>query len=84
MPDPDDQDGLPLSPDPSPAPPAIGSDLTTVLSQLAAAQLQPHEQTFVSRFKRRRGSRRQALLYLNWLAVRYGTTQLAAGEIPAH
>ena len=62
----------------------IGADLTTVLSQLAAAQLQPHEQTFVSRFKRRRSSRRKALLYLNWLAVRYGTTQLAAGEIPAH
>jgi hypothetical protein len=82
MPDPDDQDGLPLFADPPPARPIIGYDLTTVLRELADAPLKPNHRADVDHFKRRRKPLRKDLLYLDHLAERYGTARLAAGEIP--
>jgi hypothetical protein len=66
----------------APRTPGLGHDVTTVLHELADAPLQPHERHVVSRFKRSRKPRRQALLYLDHLAERYGTARLSAGEIP--
>jgi hypothetical protein len=82
MPASDDQDDLPLFPDPVPTRLVIGYDLTTVLRALTNAPLKPEERDVVTHFKCRPKPPRRDFLYLNHLAERYGTARLAAGEIP--